>query len=263
MFGARLDELPWNVGCYSHLSIARTPHGVIWHASDNDIKIFNGTGDPDTLSDAITPLMRRISEDQRRDTRGIFYCYQEREWYLFLCAIDGSSTKNCIIVVDLEQIAEKNVGAFPLFVNADAIEIVDDANGKNHVVVMNDGIAKELLILSETTGGIAQTWTKGATDMGAFWRSGYICTDSPDWTKLFRYGKLIADQPGFSVQVFFVNEDFRNPIVLPINSNEFSGAYFPMNWKSRFASIEIDFPKDDAPCCVSSLEVSYIPVSQR
>ena len=263
MFGARLDELPWNVGCYSHHSIVNSPHGVIWHASDNDVKIFNGTGDPDTLSDAITPIMRRISEAQRGDTRGVFYCYQEREWYLLLCSLDGSATKNCILIFDLEQIPEKNVGAFPLYVQADAMEIVEDSNGLNHVIIMQDGYAKELIILSETTGGIAQTWTKGTDMLGAFWRSGYIGTDSSDWIKLFRYGKLIADQPGFSVQVFFVDEDFRNPIVLPIDSLHFNGAYFPMNWKSRFASIEIDFPSDDAPCCVSQLEISYVPVSQR
>jgi hypothetical protein len=263
MFGARLDELPWNVGCYSHLSVVNSPHGVIWHASDNDVKIFNGTGDPETLSDAITPIMRRISEAQRVDTRGVFYCYQEREWYLLLCSLDGSATKNCILVFDLEQTAEKNVGAFPLYVQADAMEIVEDSNGLNHVVIMQDGYAKELVILSETTGGVALTWTKGADTLGAFWRSGYIGTDSSDWIKLFRYGKLIADQPGFSVQVFFVDEDFRNPIVLPINSLQFQGAYFPLNWKSRFASIEIDFPSDDAPCCVSQLEVAYVPVSQR
>ena len=263
MFGARLDELPWNVGCYSHYSVVNSPHGVIWHASDNDVKIFNGTSDPDTLSDAITPIMRRITEAQRRDTRGVFYCYQEREWYLLLCSLDGNAKKNCILVFDLEQIPEKNVGAFPLYVQADAMEIVEDSNGKSHVVIMQDGYAKELVILSETTGGVAQTWTKGATTLGAFWRSGYIGTDSSEWIKLFRYGKLIADQPGFSVQIFFVDEDFRNPVVLPINSLEFNGAYFPVNWKSRFASIEIDFPSDDAPCCVSQLEMLYIPTSQR
>lgn len=264
MFGARLDELPWKIGSASHASGAATPYGFIWHASDNTIKLFNGQGDPEVISDAITPLMRRITPGQRSDTRGVFYCQQEKEWYLFLCAIDGSTDKNCIIAFDLERIAEKNIGATVFRIQADALAVVEDVNGKSHLVIAQGGALKELQILSDTTGGITDTWTKGAEFLPAYWRSGYVGVESPEWMKLFRYARLIADRPGFRVQIYYVDDfdgKFQSPIIdpfQPVDSDR-----IPMNWKARYASLEIQFPEDDVPANLLGLQVSYIPTSQR
>jgi hypothetical protein len=261
---AELEKLPWNTGCASHFSIAKTPYGLVWLASDKTIKVFNGQGEPQTLAGGILPLLRRITPGTEEDARGLFFCFLEREWYILLCAIDGFATKNCIIIVDLEPDKEANVGAFPFQVSADAIELIEDAYGINHLIIIQDSYIKELTVLSDTTGGISLTYTSTADLIPARWRSGYFGNDTSEWMKLFRYGKLVADQLGFKVQVYLVDDvssTFRAPDIIPFQS--IINDHILIDRKSKFCSLEIQFPQENTAANVLMLSASAIPTSER
>ena len=165
-----LEKLPWNLGCASHESIARTPHGLVWLASDKNLMIYSGVNEPTVIGQGLLPMLRRITAGQEEDCRGRYFSYLERDWYLLLAPLDGSTGKNHIFVVDLEA-SEANVGAFPLHVNADALEVVEDGNGKPKLVIMQGGQAKELLLSSDTTGGISLEYAATANEVPAHWRS--------------------------------------------------------------------------------------------
>jgi hypothetical protein len=261
---AELQKLPWNTGCASHYSIARTPYGLVWLASDKTIKIFDGTGEPRTLAGGLLPILRSITPGTEVDCRGAFFCYLEREWYLLLCAVDGETQKNRILIVDLDPDADANVGAFQLQIEADAMDLVEDANGKTRLLILQAGVLQELTILSDTTGGISLVYAATENKLPARWRSGYFAGDSPEWWKLFRFGKLLADRIGFRVQLYLVDDEqytFRNPLIVPFKM--LSEAYFAVNQKSRRISVEIQFPEDDVAANVLELAMSYIPTSQR
>lgn len=257
---AELEKLPWNTGCASHYSIARTPYGLVWLDSGKTLLIFNGIDAPRELGGSILPILRRISQGQESDCRGVFYSFLDREWYLLLCALDDSTTKNHIIVVDLNPNADENVGAFPLAVAADAMEVVEDVNGNSHLIIMQSGYAKELIINSDTTGGISLEYEATANEVPAYWRGGYFGGDSPHIMKMFRYGRLVTDQIGFSLQHYLVDGDFRNPDTIPFAQvlNNFA-----VNRKSRRMSTEIQFPVEDVAANVIELSVSHIKTSDR
>jgi len=258
---AELEKLPWNTGCASHFSIARSPYGLIWLASDKTIKIYNGIGAPLTLAGGLLPYLRRITPGTENDCRGAFYCFLEREWYLLLCSLDGSPAKNYIFVVDLEPDMDKNVGGFPLNVQADAMDMVEDVHGINHLVIMQNGYAKELIINSDTTGAISVEYSQTSTIVPAFWRSGYFGNESPDTIKLFRFGKLETDQLGFSLQHYLVDGNFRNPEIVPFSM--LMGQHFEINQKNRRLSTEIKFPEEDVAANVLGLSITHIKTSER
>jgi hypothetical protein len=260
-YSAVLDKLPWNTGCASHFSIVKTPYGLAWLASDKTIKIFNGTDQPTTLAAGLLPILRSITPGTEEDARGIFYCFLEREWYLLLCAVDGSTQKNRILIVDLEPDKDANVGAFPLQIEADAMEIVEDSDGISHLIIAQDGILKELIILSDTTGGISLTYTATANMIPARWRSGYFGNDSSEWMKIFRYGRLVVDQLGFSTQIYLVNDEFRFPDIMPFSM--LVGDHIPINRKAKRASIELKFPEADTAANVIELSLNAFLTSQR
>jgi hypothetical protein len=260
---AELEKLPFKIGCASHHSIVSTPYGLVWLASDLTIKIFNGVGSPVTLGGGMLPILRSITRGTEEDARGLFFSYLEREWYLLLCAANGSTRKNLIIIVDLEQDPERSVGGFVLEISADAMEIVEDANGTSKLVILQDGIFKELKLVSDTRSGISIEYSSTESNLEAHWRSGYFGNESPEWWKMFRYGTLVADQMGFGVQVHLVDDQahtFRNPEILPTRQTR---GKFTINRKSVRASIEIQFPNQDTAANVLSLSVSGIPTSQR
>jgi hypothetical protein len=262
-FAAVLEQLPWNTGCASHYSIVSTPYGLVWLASDKTIKIFSGTDKPRTLGGDILPLLRRITPGTEQDARSIFFCFLEREWYLMLCAVDGSITKNCIIIVDLDPDETANVGGFPLFVEADAMELVEDENGINHVVLLQNGAMVELTVLSDTTGGISLVYAATANLLPAHWRGGYVGNDGPQVYKLFRWANLVTDQSGFRLQGYSVNDEnstFRDPEILPFVSVNHKHT---INHKTRRLSLEIQFPDEDVAANVLELSILSIPTSER
>jgi hypothetical protein len=258
---ADLEKLPWNTGCASHYSIVRTPYGMAWLASDITLKLFNGTDRPITLAGSIVPFLKRITPGQESDCRGVFFCFLEREWYLLLCAMDGSTEKNYILVTDLDPDSESNVGSFPLKIQADAMEIVEDVNGRSHLIIMQGGQVKELIVNSDTTSGISQVYVATENNLPAYWRSGYFGGEGPQFMKIFRNGRLIADQMGFSLQHYLVNDDFRSPDIIPFEM--LVGADFFIDAKNRRLSIEIQFPVPDTAANVLELAVSHIKTSER
>jgi hypothetical protein len=264
LYSAVLEQLPWNQGSSSHDSGAETPYGFVWLGSDLTIKIFNGVGEPETLSDNISPLLRRITPGQEQFTRGAFLCYLEREWYMLLCAIDGSQRPNCIVVVDLERDQTKNVGSFPLYFGCDGLEVIEDPNGKNHVIVMALGSPYELTVLSDTVGGISTEYQSTNMNLLAYWRSGYFGIDDPLVMKFWRFLRLVADQPGFRIKLYLVDDDahsFRTPEIVDFQPADVP--LFAINAKTRRISIEIQFPMQDVSANVLELMVSYFPLSAR
>jgi hypothetical protein len=260
---SELEKLPWQTGCASHFTIARSPHGLAWLASDKTIKIYNGTGEPLMLAGGMLPILRSITPGTEEDARGLYFSFLERDWYLLLCAVDGSTTKNRILVVDLDPDPDMNIGGFPLQISADAMEIVEDANGTSHLVILQEGTFKELKLISDTTNGISLTYAATANTLPARWRSGYFGNQNAEWMKVIRYAKLVTDQLGFQMQAYLVDDEkhtFRDPDIMPFQSIRGKMA---INRKTRRASLEIRFPDADTAANVQELEMGIIPTSKR
>jgi hypothetical protein len=155
-YAATLEQLPYSEGCSSHYSIAETPYGLVWLGADKTIKVWNGQGPPQSLSGNLYPLLRRITEGQEENCRGMYFNWIEKEWYLLAIPIDDSAYLNRILVVDLEPDQEKNVGAFPLSIGrVDAMTIVEDANGHRDIVFLQGGAIWKLPTTSVTTIGLS------------------------------------------------------------------------------------------------------------
>jgi hypothetical protein len=159
-FSAFLDGLPWDMGANSHYSIVSTPHGVVWDASDNTVQIWYGApgaygvvAGPHDLSDNIVPLLRRVSDASKEFIKAEGVNYLDREWYVLLLPVDGAVTPNRIVFIDLTP-GEENAGCFVSDIQAEAVLVHEDSRGGNHLLILQQGVIKELTFNSIGVNGI-------------------------------------------------------------------------------------------------------------
>lgn len=262
-FSAFLEQLPWNLGSCSHYSGAATPHGFFWLASDKTIRVFDGTGEPVIVSRGIAPLLRRITPGQEENCRGYYYSWLDHEWYILLIPIDGSTELNRIIFVDLDPRPETNAGIFVSDVQADALTVFEDLDGQRVLSLGRDGQVFQLPTSSDRDSGVASTITTSDEEMQAYWRSGYIGNDDPEYFKMWREARLVTDNDGFGIAAFLVDDEryiFRAP-----RNIEYAdvGPSTSINEKSRRLALEVRFPREDVSCNVLSLGIIYDRTGMR
>jgi hypothetical protein len=263
-YTADLEELPWNQGCASHYSVVKSPYGMVWLASDKSVKIFDGTNEPKTISEAVNPILRSITPGTEEMVQGVFFCFLEKEVYILLCAIEGETRCNRILIFDLNPDKDENFGCTPLAVRADSIRVVEDENGLNHVLILQDGILKELTILTDTTGGITNEYTATDEIVPAYWFGGYFGQSNPEVVKCFRYGKLITDQIGFRVVLRLIHEEngytFREPY--RTDPQLIDGTHIEADLKGRRLGVDIWFPEQDVSANVLELTMLHIQIAE-
>lgn len=155
-YSAFFSKLPYKEGCASHLSIAETPFGIAWLGADNVPKVWDGQSAPRRMSGGVFPILQRITSGSEANSRGMYFSWMEKSWYLLAIPVDASTRANLILVFDLEPNEDRNVGAFPLDVGiVDALEVVENSNGKRQLVFLQGGILYKLATDSAITGGLS------------------------------------------------------------------------------------------------------------
>lgn len=271
-YSEQLEEMPWQVGTLSHQCIQPTPYGLIWVGNDFAVHKWNGIfyGDiigPTDISINVSPLMKRITPGTGPSIQSAYFNFLERDWYVILIAVDGSATNNRILFFDVSKDAADNLGVFVSDIQADSIAVRVDANEVRHLLISIQGTIYEIKAASTATAGIHKQITATNAQLDAFWLSGYDGNDDAVMMKMYRWGRLIADQDGFNVLVTLVN-DTDSTLDSPTNlisvpnltrrQNKFS-----MNWKAKRMSVQINFPPADVDASVLQLITTHIPLSER
>jgi hypothetical protein len=261
-----LRPLPWKLGCFSRYSVQETPHGVVWLASDKTIHIFDGSNQPQSLSDSINPLLRQITPGTESNIRSAFFNYIERDWYVLSCAINNSQTNNQMVILDLDPDPAQNGGIFRSDIQADEIAVVEDVANQELLVTVSKGIIHQFLAVSDTTLGTSETPTYTSGTLNAYWRSGVFGNTNPEMVKIFRWARIVRDpiERVFTAQYRIIDEtdNLQFPELGPIQQVAGDGRC-AVNQKGRRMVMEVQFPAADASANLVELAQNYIPLAQR
>lgn len=156
-YSAFLEQLPWQEGCLSHWTIVPSKRGLIWLGADRCLKLWNGVDKPQDISALDHPFFRSITASQLENCRGTLWNHLEKEFYLLAVPINDSQALNRILLVDLNEDSDRNFGAVPLAIgDVDAFDVVEDADGVKHLIILQGGCLKELKLASTTRNGLSE-----------------------------------------------------------------------------------------------------------
>ena len=268
-FTATLKQLPWNEGMASHYSGQSTPYGFIWLAADRTVKIYNGQAQPDELSAPVTNILRDMTIGTDANVRSAYLNYADRDWYALAIATGGSQSLNKILVFDVNPVASANTGVFVLDLTTvpiviEDLGVIEDSNGNRVLAASGNGRLWSLKFLAGTIGGMfpAATSTNGV--LPAYWESGYYGNETPMVVRMFRRGKIVTDQAGFSVLVSVVDDKkytLLNPKIVPLKMD--ATGSFSINVKGKRLSLRVQFPMADMDCSLIETAVVSRPLANR
>lgn len=263
-FTLYLQQLPWDIGCSGAFTVQSSPYGLIWRTPDRQVRLFNGTDVPDTISGGVEPVMRRITQGTELNERSALWSYNERNWYLLAIAIDDSAALNLLLMFDLEP-GEDNVGIFAFdFGVFQSLGVIELESGEQKLIVGQAGILKELTVASKLINGVTQDPTSTSDELGANWRSGYFGRKNPEQVKFMRFSRVSADSDGYQVKRYLVDDDaftMAQPDIIEVEA--LTNAKFETNQETRRMSIELQFPRQDRDCAVQMMTNTFIPGSER
>lgn len=277
-FSEYLEELPWQLGCLSHFAIAHTPFGLVWLAGDKTVQVFDGQSQPIDISANVYPLLRQITPGTESLCVAAYFNWLERDWYAVLCAVNGSLAINRIFFFALNKAAGAetldSVETFISDIPAQSagvtwIGLITTSKQQRKLCIGADGFIKELPVIADTVNGLNLDPTiipATFDNLNAYWKGGYVGTDSPQRAKMFRWQRLLTDQDAnlFKITnrlVDDVQNNFLNPYV--IGPNVLSGPRYGVNRKAKRMSTEINFPQQDVSANVLELQTAFIPTSDR
>ena len=269
-FTAYLEELPWAFGAFSHYSVVSTEYGLIWFSSDKTVRIYDGYGLPSQISPNIWPILKSVTPGQEPNARGAFISWLDRQWYALCLAVNGSAVNNLILLFDLLPDQEQNAGVFVFDIGqVDSIASLEDANGQRILIIGQGGNLKQIRTASVAVNGLSQGISTTASTLYAYWRGGYHGNENAEVNKMYRWGRVISDQPTGSSSAFIVTARLVDQERRPFTSPEIKAALQPagekyvINRKAKRCSTEIDFPIIDVDINVLEMELAYIPTGVR
>jgi hypothetical protein len=263
-YSAFLEKLPWEIGLASHWSVRRSPSGLVFLSSTFNVMVFGGSSRPNSISDSVAPILKRITVGQKDNVRSEVWTYLEKTWYILAVPLDGSTVLNKLFVFDLDPDAETNVGVFHFDIECESIAVVEDRDGNPRCLIGSQGRVKELILISDTEGGITANITSTSGILPAWWHSGLFGNEDADtiaFTKLYRWARVVADQGGFTLRVLVYGDDLRNPEY--IDKLVGPDGKIPLNMKGRRCSIEIGFPDQDVSANALELSLASFTLSKR
>ncbi len=262
-FTLYLKSLPWQIGCAGHFTIQSTPRGLVWLSSSLDVFVFNGESEPLSIDEGVEPILRTINQSQVANSRSAYWQYKGRNWYVLGVPTGSSADLTKLLIFDLEESAEKNVGTFPLDVGKfQSLGVVEMTDGSQKLVIGQDGLLKELNVTPTTINGIEQNIVSTSGTLGAYWRSGCFGNESPQANKFFRWCRIVADQPGIRVKRYLYQDIVTQPEPIEF-VDTFLGGKLSTNRKGRRLSYELRFRDEDTPQNILEVTDASIPVSVR
>jgi hypothetical protein len=269
-YSEQVEEMPWQIGNYSHEATKSTPYGVIWFGADKAFHKWNGIfyGEiigPVDISQNIYPLLQRITPGTEGKVQAEYFNFLERDWYVALICIDGSITPNRILFFDVSKEDADNLGTFISDIQADAICVRTDSQGQRHLLITVQGRVYEIKATTTATAGIHAQMTSTSAQLDAWWLSGYDGSEEPLMMKMYRFGRLVADQTGFNLIATLVDDE-TSTLVQPVNQRNLylsPDGKFAINWKARRCSLLVQFPTADIDASVIQLSLVKKELSNR
>lgn len=258
-----MKPLPWNIGCAGHFTIQSTARGLVWLSSSFDVFLFNGSTEPVSIAQGVDPILRRINQQRAANSRSAYWQYKGRDWYvLAVCLGEDASDLNTLLIIDLEENQDKNVGCFPFNIgNFQSLGIVSMIDGSQKLVIGQGGNLKELKVTPTTVSGIEQNIESTSGTLGAYWRSGYFGNENPQEEKFFRWGRVTADQP-IRVKRYLEQDNVTTPTPIEFVDVPIQGKV-TTNKKGRRLSYELRFQDLDTPQNILEFTDVSIPVAVR
>lgn len=269
-FTAYLEELPWQVGAFSHYSVVSTEYGLIWLSSDRNVRMFNGYSEPNIISANVWPILKSITPGQEANARAAYVNWLDRQWYALCIAVNGVTYNNLVLLFDLLPDPEQNAGIFVLDIGrVDSITTLEDTNGQRILVIGQGGNLMQIRTPSIAVNGLSQGISSTNGSLYAYWRGGYFGNEDPEVNKMYRWGRIVSDQPTGAAMAFIAmarlvdqeQRPFTNPQVKAMLQPV--GEKFVVNTRAKRCSIEVDFPIKDVDINLLELDLANIPVGVR
>lgn len=285
------EQLPYKIGLYSHFTLQSTPAGLVWLDDGFNLRVYENSGfyPPRPISSSLAGIFRRITPGSQDRVESIYINYLQRDWYILSVPLDGSTTNNCTVIVDLNPDPNRNTGAWPTTYAASGMVWIVYRDGTRHLlstltqlpvvpaIPSPTGYLAEIPLIANIQQGIyddRHSLTSGVTPAplmpDSFWRSGYFGVhddqgiDVFSMYKLFRYTRTTGSYStspyitGFLVDA--ESSTFDRPQVQPLEMyDDFGG----LNAKARAVSLLLSFPDPDAsnspqlPSTITSLALAW------
>lgn len=266
-FSAYLKELPWKIGTMCHDSIQATPFGLVFLATDKTVQYFDGYSTLSDISRPVYPILQRMTTGYESQAKSAYFNWLNLDLYALTFPIDGSVVNNYTLLWVLNKETQE-IDVFPCNIPMTSIGILTTPLFQRLLAIGNGGIISNLPASQDTVNGIAVLNDIPPTNgqLPAYWRSGYAGNDSSQRMEMWRWIRLITDQPpqAYSVQFRVINDDtnlITNPYIIgPVNS---TSPRKQINRRGKRLSVEIDFPQQDVSANVLELQILSIPSSDR
>jgi hypothetical protein len=279
------EQLPYNIGLYSHFSVQPTSGGLVWLDDGLNLRIMDNTGfyPPKLVAPQLTGLFKRITPNSQDKITSVRVSYLQRDWYIICFPIDGSLVNNMTVIVDTA--AANPTGAWPVNHSVSDLVWVNYADRTGRLIAiqpqLNPNPTSPLVsylsvipVLSPIAQGIVSPaqlalFPPNPPMPGGFWRGGYFGIhdeqgdDQYSQIKMFRYFRIGSSlAAGLQVQAFLVNGEewtWDNPATMWA---EMDGDIGGLNQKARCLSPLFVFP-DDAIISLNSITMAWVITGVR
>lgn len=266
-YSAVLEKMPWATACGSHASIESTPDGLRWFSASREIQGYNGSGKPDAISLAVSPVLAKVKAGLDSKAVGCYFNYLDRDWYLLaIPEANDSQALSKIVVVDLQD-GEDNCGVFIFDVGAfDWVDYVEDkASGRPRLLIAQDGWLKEVELIVDADGGLLATEEGGGnakTYLAGYWHGGYFGNDSPESVKMIRTAVVEADSDAWGAKAYLVGatSNVANVVAVDLQRSAEDGRKLWINRKARRAAVRLELT---GRVSILQLSLHMIPTSVR
>lgn len=247
----RVDELPFQVGSYSHFAIQSTSLGIVFLADDFNLQVFDGYNAPMVIAPVLKSVLSRITPGSMDVIASEYLSYLDREWYILSIPVDGALLPNLTIVLDISSDNVRSSGAWVCDYSIDFIKSVLNSDKTRHLILAQSQPDPVQAIGADSAGVLSELTTQFApgqpTMPRAHWRSGYIGIADEDgvdeWAyyKVFRFQRFMTAAQ-FNLDAYLVDGadyTFESPLYKRFAELD---SIFSINEKCRALSIDILFP---------------------
>lgn len=261
----RMDQLPFQIGNFSHYSTVSTKSGVVFLSDAFQLMLFDGYYEPQAVAPLIANVLARITPGTQDVCTSAYVEDETHQWYVLSVAVDGSLVANLTIIVDINQDQERNTGAWVSDLSVDDMVTLLNRDGSRQLLLaQSQGYSADVPQAAGWVSRLPIVYSETDTEdllPNPSWRSGYIGIKDEDgideweYIKTFRLSQLTCGSPLIQNRYLVDRENytFANPDFAKI---EVMNGYGAINMKGRAVSIELVFPPGTRSA-VSALTVSW------
>jgi hypothetical protein len=282
------EQLPYNIGLYSHYSVQSTPAGLVWLDDGLNLRVLENSGfyPPRLFAPQITGILKRMTPGSQDVIQSAYVNYLEKDWYILNIPVDGSTKNNMMIIIDASADPAQNTGSWPTDYAVNGILWLEKADRSKMLIAAmpylpgqtdepTAGFLTQIPMTDAILQGIqdqSQVTPPNPPMPGAYWQGGYFgVTDESGSNiyadkKFFRFIRWSSNSQGLGIQATIVDGDtntFDRPSVLDVavaGDDPFVGS---VNYKGRCLSPTIIFPDNaEVPCTLLTLTVAHVELAR-